>query len=409
MPRGEARAPLEPDRLPLLSMESVAGLAAIASFYTGDLGGLRLALQLLVMVIVGLLLLRDANKPLGYARGGPGRSVALFLLSIAFVGVFLSFGLSLGRGLSVNDIGVFLLQGVVAVLILLSRGRGRLAMAVGTWAVAFGLLDAVANLLGVAGLIDIQAPARRIDGELEFAYPGLSGSTLGGGFVAFAAVSRLAFAAQGQGAIRWISWLLVLLLLVSLDLIAARRYFGLALVAITLFLFWRPFSRIGLQWLSLGVAALFLGLTFSAAEGDTGNVLRGLLMLNGVERALEQPIVGRGPTYFVLDDAKANFVDLAEAGVTESQLLDFAIAYGMAPAFCFLLAVLITLAVQAGSMRKYPAVVLTCLTAELFFGGTLASLAGTLLFYGTLSACLEPAFRSARSRGSEVRPEAVAT
>jgi hypothetical protein len=390
-------------------MESVAGLAAVASFYTGDLGILRLALQLLVMVIVGLLLLRDVNRPLGYAGGGTGRSIALALLSIAFVGVFLSFALSLGRGLSVNDVGVFLLQGVVAVLILLSRGRERLALAVGSWAVAFGLLDAVANLMGVAGLIDIQAPVRRIDGELEFAYPGLSGSTLGGGFVAFAAVCRLALAAQRPGAIRWISWLLVLLLLVSLDLIAARRYFGLALVAITLFLFWRPFSRIGLQWVSLWVAALFLGLTFTASEGDTGNVLRGLLMLNGVERALEQPIVGRGPTYFVLDDRTANFIDLAEAGVTESQLLDFAISYGMLSALCFLFAILLALAVQQGSNRKYPAIVLTCLTAELFFGGTLASLAGTLLFYGSLGACLEPATKAAPFRRSGARPEAIAT
>lgn len=378
------------DHLPLLSFESVAGFAAIATLYMGNIGALRLGLQLLVLIIVGLLLIRDSSRPLGFEGAGTGRAIAILLLAVAFAGFFASFILSFGRGLSTNDIGLFLVQGVTSLMILLSRGRRRLAIAVGTWAVAFALLDLFANLLGVLGILDIQAPVRRIDGELEVSYPGLTGSTLAGGFVAFAAVGRLMLVAHRPGERRWLAAILVALLLVSLHLIAARRYFGLALVAIVLFMAWRPLSRLGLHWISLGVAAMFLSLTFSAGSGDAGNVLRGLLILNGVERALQQPFLGHGPTYFVLDDVTANFIDLAEAGVTESQLLDFAISYGMLAAAAFLFSVLITLSVQKGRNPLYQAIVLTCLTSELFFGGSLSSLPGILLFFGCLGTCLEP-------------------
>ena len=388
------------DRVSPTSFESLAGFAAIASLYAGSFDALRLFFQLLVMIIVGMLWLRNAKLSLKYSYKGGLYATVLFLLAVYFSGVFLSFALSLERSLSVNDIGIFLLQGVMAAMLLLTAGYGRFALAVGVWAVVFALIDAAANLLGVVGWIDIREPVRLIDGAVQYAYPGLSGNTLAGGFVCFVAICRLALAAEQVGSIRWIYYALILLLLVSLELISARRYLGLALAAVTLFFIWRWISRIGLQWVSLGLASLFLILTFTASEGDSGNWLRSSLMLNGISLALENLIIGRGPTYVALDGLTANYIELSNAYVTESQLLDFAINYGTLSAFALFLALLITLAAQSNSLHKYPAIILTCMTAELFFGGSLSSFAGVLLFYSTLGACLESLKRSRHSSAS---------
>jgi hypothetical protein len=377
------------DRVLPLSLESLAGFAAIASLYSGNLDILRHSLQLLVLIIVGVVWFRNARGSLKYTGSGVVHATVTFLLVVCFSAIFLSFALSLERGLTVNDIGVFLLQGVMAVMLLLDKKCGRFALAIGAWAVIFALTDAAANLLGIIGWIDIKQPVRTIDGVMNYAYPGLSGSTLAGGFVAFIAVCWLAFAAERVGSIRWIYYATIFLLVVSLEFISARRYLGLALAAIMLFTFWRWISRIGLQWISLGLATFFLVLIFTASEGDPGNLLRGNLMLNGVSLAIENLVIGRGPTYIAQDGLTADFEILSNAHVTESQLLDFAINYGALSALTLLLAILIILAAQSDRLQKYPAIILTCMTAELFFGASLASFAGCLLFYSVLGACLD--------------------
>lgn len=380
------------------SVESLAGLAAIASFYAGEFDLLRLMLQIVVIATVGIGLFRDFGRPMGYPSGRSGRSFAVYLIVMAITGMCVSFAASIMRGISFNDFGLFILQVVVAGMILLSRRRSELALAVGNWAVAFAVIDLVANLLGVAGILEIRTTARQIDGLIVYAYPGLTGNTLSAGFVAFAAVCRVALFASQRGKGRWVAYILILLLVVSLHLIGARRYLGLALVGIVMFLAWKPIARVGSYWVALSVGALFLWLTVNAGTGDAGNFLRRQLWQTGIDRAGEHLVVGRGPTYLDLTNRNATYDELAEVGVTESQLLDFAISYGALSAIFLLTASLIALSRRSAKDYKFHIIALTCLTAELFFGGSLSSFAGTLLFYGALGACLQEFPRRQSSR-----------
>lgn len=358
--------------------------------YTGDLGSLRIVFQIMTIALVGSGMVRDLNRSLNFSSRRPLRQLALFALAGALIIFLISSLLAIATSsLSINDLGVFVLQVAVPIMVLLSRARLRLVLAIGTWAVLFALFDAGANFLGVAGIIDISAPVRVVGGEVQYSYAGFTGSTLASGFVAFAAVAYLMYLSQRGGIARYICLGTVVILLVSLNLIEARRYFGLALVAVVLFQFAQNVRWISLPTISLVVAALFLYLTFSAAEDDGGNILRGLLILNGAVTASEHPVLGSGPRYIETKDATATFVELSEAGVTESQLIDFAIEYGMLAAGFLFMAVLITLGSHRTSVPFLPAIVLTAMTSELFFGGSLASFAGTLLFYGSLGACLD--------------------
>lgn len=377
------------DRAPIWSLESVAGLAAIGSFYVGEFGALRTVLQVGAMLCVSILFAQQFSSR--HTRRGPqgGQGFVGFLLLLAFSGAFLSFAFSLLRDLSTRDVGLFVLQLMIAAMIVLSARSSRIAFAVGAWAVPFALADAIANFAGVMGLLDIQAPARMIDGEVVYAYPGLSGSTLGGGFVAFVAICKLAHDAVHRRVRIGLALLAIVAILVSLHLIEARRYTGLTLTALSLVAGWRFFSRIGLQWVVLAVAGSFLALTFLAGAGDVSNLLRADLLMSGISRALENPILGMGPSYQDLEGLNATFEDLTYAGVTESQLLDFAISYGILSCFAFAIAVMVALAAQQQKRSSFPTVVLTCLMAELFFGGSLTSVPGVFLFFGCLGECLK--------------------
>ncbi len=374
----------------LASFESLAGLTALASLYAGAFGGVRLALQLSTLLLVAACVLRNRHATLGFANSGPMRGVGLAALVAALSGFFVSTLVALvTRGLAVNDFGVFILQTLLPTLVLASRTRLQIARAIGTWAIAFALLDAAANALALAGIVDIVAPSRIVAGQVQFAYPGLSGSTLGAGFVAFAACCMLLDLAHRYPARRLLASAVFGIVGASLYLSTARRYLGLVLVALLLFRFWRQILRIGLPVVALSVAAFFLYLTFAAPDDDGGNVLRALLMLNGLARAASFPFIGNGPTYFQLTEATATFAELSEIGITESQLLELAISYGVASAALFCLAIGLALAAQRQRVPAFTAVVLTTMGAELFFGGSLSGFAGTLLFYGCLGTCLE--------------------
>jgi len=327
------------------------------------------------------------------------------LLLVAFSGAFLSFVFSLQSDLSTRDVGVFVLQGMIAAMIILSARGSKIAFAVGAWAIPFALADASANFAGAMGLLDIRAPARLIDGEVVYSYPGLSGSSLGAGFVAFVAICKLAHDAAYRRVRIGLALLAIFGILVSLQLIDARRYTGLALIALALFARWRFFSWVGLQWVTLSVAGIFLALTFLSGVGDISNSLRVELLLNGISRALENPILGMGPSYQGLEGLNATFEDLTYAGVAESQLLDFAISYGILSCLAFAIAVLVTLAAQDQQRASFPAIVLTCLMAELFFGGSLSSVPGVLLFFGCLGGCLKQRIQAREaSKGSGFGP-----
>lgn len=380
-----------PARAGLISLESLAAFSAIASLYTGDWGALRTLLQLLSLAAVAGCVLRDIGQPVVLFGAGSRSRAAAMLLALALCGFLLSTIMALAsRGLSVAELGVAAVQVALPAMVLLSRARARLVAAIGGWAVAFALVDACANMLGVAGLLSIATPVRSIGGVVEFAYPGLSGSTLGAGFVAFIAICTLAVATTSASPWRWVAWLLLGILFASLSLIEARRYLGLALVALVIVRAWGPALKAGLPMITLGVAGLFLWLTFSASDADSGNVLRGLLMLNGIERATGFPLIGNGPTYIVQDEIlSANFAELSAAGVTESQVLDLFISYGIASGLLFLAGMFLALGSAKPPAPWLPAVFLTTMGAELFFGGPLAGFAGAMLFFAAFGACLE--------------------
>lgn len=391
-------------RTSLSSPESIIGLATIASFYTGEIVGLRVTLQVGAMLAACLLFAIDLSRRDRKVASLPRHRLAAYLLFLTFVGMFLSFAFSILRDLEVRDLGLFFLQGVVALVILLSPRNSKFAFAVGTWAVPFALIDAIVNFAGFLNLIDIQRPARIIDGAVSYSYPGLSGNLLAAGFIAFVAIARLLHDFIHQRKRRTLIILTIAIIFLSLELIDARRFTGLALAVVALFVGWRFFSKIGLHWAAIAVSGIFLFLSFRSVELDQSNSLRGQLLNNGLSRALEHPFLGTGPAYQNLEGLNATFEDLAYAGVTESHFLDRAISYGGISALAFVFAALLVLANQRQQRPAFLPIVLTCLVAEQFVGNTLSSLSGVVLFFGCIGAYLWPKGEESQASKAHLRP-----
>ena len=372
----------------LWSVESILCLMTISSFYSGESSTLRTTLQIGAMLGVTLIFGMD------YIRGhqDPTRTnranLPAYMLFAAFAGMFLSFAFSLPSGLSTRDIGLFYLQGVIAPMIIFSPRNSSFAYAVGTWAIPFALVDALVNFAGVLNLIDIQKAARIIDGTIHYSYSGLSGNLLAAGFVAFIAICRLVVELSDRSNQRVPLALMILVILLSIWIIEARRYTGLTAFALVVFAGWRIATKIGFHWLSIFISGTFLFLNFNSVGIDQSNSLRAELLKNGVDRALEHPLLGAGPRYQELDGLKATFEDLAYAGVTESHFLDRVISYGGISAFALLVASLSAIAIQRNDRPDYMTIVLMCLVAEQFIGNSLSSLSGTFLLFGCLGGCL---------------------
>jgi hypothetical protein len=259
------------------------------------------------------------------------------------------------------------------VLIALNGRRMQLLNALGWICVAFATADMVANIW-----FALQGAWQRD--------PGLSGNTHAAGLVAFTAVVFLAACKAG-----WWRWALILALLGSLFVIDARRYLGMAVVAIPL-LTYRPVSKLPLVVVATVAAAVGLYGTFATGALSFGDNLRASLMLTGLGDALSHPLLGSGPVWRDASGLEATYQSLAGAGVTESGVLDLSIAYGMPSAALFVLAAVLAL-VATRSRLTSPAVILAMLTAELAFGDSLTGFLGAILFFTSLTICQRDEFR----------------
>lgn len=373
----------------------LVAVCATLIFYAEFLTGLPAATTtpVLTAIVLGGMAIRAL---LGLPRlqitpaGDSARLASTALLAVALLGFSASalFGY-LTRPSSLQDWGLFALQIGVPLILLLTTERGQLIIAICKVCVLFASVDAVANLLAVAGLFELPQMTARVD---EFGqtlrYPGLTGNTHASGLVNFIGatflVSRINIRALTTGR-NFILGAWIVILLGSLLLIDARRYLVLLICAVPLLIVPQA-NRIPLPFATAFIAGVMLMKTFTADFADRGNQLRQALMRSGFERAMEHPWLGEGVFYRSGEGLIATYTSLSSAGVTESMILDFAISYGIASTIAFLGACLLA----AGSRRPTihpPAVFLALMTAEFAFGGVLNGVLGSVFFYACLMYC----------------------
>jgi hypothetical protein len=296
----------------------------------------------------------------------PVRLLSATCLALAILGFMLSSVEGrFDREYNLNDWGLLALQAGTPLLILCNNRRLQLLDALGCICVGFAYVDMVANLWAA------------LHGAWE-RDPGISGNTHAAGLVAFVGVAFLA--AQEK---RWWSWPQIALLFASLCLIDARRYLGMAIIAVPLLSF-RPLAKLPLVVVTVAVAAVGLLGTFSTGLLRFGDDLRGDLMQAGLVDALAHPLLGTGPAWRDTSELQATFHSLSGAGVTESGLLDLSIAYGVPAALLLVLSAVLALCVSRSRLTLAP-VVLTMLTAELAFGDSLTGFLGAVVFYTALA------------------------
>jgi len=315
-----------------------------------------------------------ARQSTGFNRNAP----AWYLLIAALLWFSVETAMAmLGRPISVNDLGVaFLVVGIPFMLIAVDRTA--LLLLISKLCLGLALLDAVVNLLAYLNLVTIELTARVEDFEVIKRYPGLTGSTMAAGLVAFVAMIYVASRVKdSRGGMRIVLVALLAVVIASMVAIDARRYLAMGIYGSALILC--PTPRVPMLAHTVALATIMLVATFSAGAGDVGNLLRAQLMLHGVDQALAHPIVGEGLFYRADLDIAPNFNALVSSGVTESTILDYAIAGGVVGAVLFLLPICWVLA--RSSRYDAQSVILAMMGAELCFGGSVHGLLGALVFY----------------------------
>lgn len=374
---------------PVLPVVLVA-FACVMALYTGGNQLFKYALFVLILVSILVNITLNATSALRLDSWSTQKRLSLFLLVAALLGFIASTVRALFlRDLSAQDYGVFFVQVILPFLLMVSPNRRLYVEYVGRVCVLFALMDFFVNMFALLGFVDISMSGRVVGDDVRLRYAGLAGNSHAAGFVAFVAALYLSFKVQKLR--RWTGFigLIVLILLVSLYFIDARRYLVFSVVGIVVLFCWRCFSRIGLIWLMSALSIFFLGATFLTAEIEPGNALRAALLLKGLNDASKSPLFGSGPTYLDLAQVEPVEEELAAVGVTESQLLDLAKSYGIVASVFLLSAALIALYRRRHSLRSYELTLLTLLTSELFFGGSIRGVLGSLLFFACLLISLE--------------------
>lgn len=314
----------------------------------------------------------------------PLRNISIGLFTLAWGGFVASAGVGFFSkpGVTINDMGVFAVEVGTPVLLLLNRRRGQLIDALGTICVGFACADMLANFLAAAHIIDLPVYSGRLDANgYRIRYPGLTGNTDASGLVAMVAIFDLAAGLRQSDVPRRILRLAVILaLVVSLNLIDARRYFGMGLIGLAMILI--PGSKRVPPIIPIVLIAV-AGLWFTFSQFGFDDDRRARLMIDGYHKAITHPWLGEGIFYKDPANLQPSYQSLHDAGVTESGVLDLAIAYGIPAALSFVLSPILALCsfrpAQTGAV-----VILTMLTAALAFGNTLPGFFGAVLFYGCL-------------------------
>lgn len=373
-------------------IEWLTALAAVFSLYAHTAFDLPSSVVTPIsagVIASGLLSLSVLSIPHFRASLGSSRLrvASTICLALALFGFGISTIVGFGqRGMSLNDWGLFGIQIGIPILVWFMGDRTDLIHKILQIAILFAVVDAIANILAWREIIELPSYSARADPfdstGYRTRYPGFTGNTHAAGLVAMLASCAIACRAyRAHGLVRLLLLGVLALVFVSMELIDARRYLGMAAIGVGLILIpvlWRvpPLATI----LVISGSALYGAFTnFFDYEDD----IRGRLMSDGWSYARQLPFVGQGVFYRDLSDIRPNYVSLSSAGVTESGFLDLALSYGLTATCIFVLGAILAVSARRG-IQTVPAVVLTLMTAELAFGDSLTGFLGSVVFYSSL-------------------------
>jgi hypothetical protein len=378
-----------------LALPFVIAIGSVGTFYAHTFLGrppeeltpaitIGVAMSLAASAACGILSLRT----IGFVSTARKISVAALAVSVLFEFTSSVRGILLGT-MSRPDWGIFVIQVLSPVLILLSTQRPIILKAILNTAVVFAFGDFLVNFAtytGAAALSEISGGDRTSYG---IHYLGLPGNTFAEGIVGFLAICYLSSGIPLSKTRKEFVFrlALVIILFCSELLIRARTDLALSILAFILLSFPKS-SKLSPIILSIMLSAVLLyGIKYYNPY-HTDERLRTSLMSRGLVQLKDNILLGQGAHYKSTADLTGNFQILSSAGITESGSIDFGIAYGVV-ALIFLY---VSIFFGLGAKRDYqtlPAVLLTCLSASLVINGGLTSFLGSITLYLSLVMCQE--------------------
>jgi hypothetical protein len=164
----------------------------------------------------------------------------------------------------------------------------------------------------------------------------------------------------------------------------SRRYEVAAVIGVTIVLI--SWARlVPLPFYALIQGGLGLYVTFTSFEPE--EVLRSRLISAAASDLTDVAWFGRGVHFYALVPSN-RFVDMWAGGVTESGVLDIALAFGVPATALFLAAILIALLAKRASVGWMP-VLVTVFAGTLPFNNPLSFLGGTVFFGALFSLILQ--------------------
>jgi hypothetical protein len=365
----------------------LTALALLATLYGHTLLGLdRLVVTPLASGVFLLCLLADTSlsrlRPRALQTSSSGRALAAGLALASWV---LCLSITLAHytveAPSVRDLGLLAIRSGLPVLLLLNTDRPGLLRRIAAVCVCCAFADLVWNLAIFEGVIapdDVASRATQAGARIA-RYPGASGAILSAGEVGLIAVCALASKVNSARSVlvRLACAILIALILADFIAIDTRRYFGETLVGATVLLIPAVRRRIPLPLVAVGLAAVFLWLTFNSAELE--NVQRSNLMAVAWSEARQGLWLGSG-LHYRASPMGHTFQSLWASGTTESGFIDFIIAYGLPATLVFVAGSLFALSTRRSSVTYAP-VLLALLTADLECSDTLESFLGGTVFF----------------------------
>ena len=371
---------------PASGMLWITGFLTVVSLYAHTLVGLPSVIVTPVLAgmiaaslwLVGVL---EAGRLRINTGHGALRTASMLCLALSLIMMSASALVGFAdRGVKAQEVGVFAIQVGIPVLVALNPRRLELIKAISMFCIAFASADLLANVLALFHIVDLSHYSGRLtEAGVVIRYPGLSGNTHASGLVAMIAIVALSFRASRPGnRFRLVQLIIIAALFCSLILVDARRYLVEAAVGAVVILI-PVLRRVPSLILVATIAGSALWATFRNVL-DPLDDTRARLMIHGFYRALNHPVLGNGATYVPPSYDQPGYENLAAAGVTESGILDLAIAYGMPAALLFYLACLLVI-IPPRRRLSLPLIMATLLAAEMAYGTPISGFLGAILFF----------------------------
>jgi hypothetical protein len=309
-----------------------------------------------------------------------------FLLIAIFFQVISCLNGYIHRSPSAADWGVFAVQVLAPIFLILSPHRNEILVFTLRTAVVFAFCDLFVNVVTYTGVARLSEKSGDYS-SYGIHYLGLPGNSLAEGLVAFLAITYISSRIpQSIGRWEFLARILLLgLLFFSEFLIKARSDLGISIVSAALLAF-RNSNRFSMALVASIVSVIFLAATFFHNPYNTDDTIRANLMQRGFTASEHNIFIGQGARYRATSDLVGNFRTLNAAGITESGTLDYAIAYGALSTISLYLSFFFAL-----SAKRYhqtiAAVMLACLTGALAINGGLSSFLGSIALYISLIIC----------------------